>query len=59
MKREAYFRGFLGNGAWIIAVHSKKCARNRRSVTPPERAHSLEPNHQEQFINAMHDRNSK
>lgn len=49
-------RGFLGNGAWLVAVHTKKCARDRRRVTPGERARSLVPNHQEQFASAMRDR---
>jgi len=49
-------RGFLGNGSWLIAVHTKKCARDRRRVTSGERARSLVPNHNEQFVNAMRDR---
>lgn len=47
------FRGFLGNGAWIIAVHTKKCARQRRGVTSGRRARDLIPNRQEQFVIAM------
>lgn len=50
------FRGFLGNGAWFITAHTKKCARARRGVTPSERACSLFPNHQDLFLRAMHDR---
>lgn len=49
-------RGFLGNGAWLVAVHTKKCARERRRVTPAERARSMVPNHQEQFVSAARDR---
>lgn len=47
------FRGFLGNGAWILAVHTKKCARQRRGVTAVIRARDMLPNHQEQFVVAM------
>jgi len=46
-------RGFLGNGAWLVAVHTKKCARDRRRVTPSERSRTFVPNHNEQFVNAM------
>jgi hypothetical protein len=49
-------RGFLGNGAWLVAVHTKKCARDRRRVTSGERARSLVPNRLEQFVCAMRDR---
>lgn len=51
------FRGFLGRGQWLIAVHTKKCARQRRKVTSSERTRSLLPNRQEQFVAAMRDRN--
>lgn len=50
------FRGFLGNGSWLFAVHTKKCARQRRNVVPGERARSWVPNHHEQFAVAMRDR---
>jgi len=49
-------RGFLGNGGWLIAVHTKKCTRERRKVTPSERARSLIANHQDRFANAAHAR---
>jgi len=52
----SYYRGFLGNGAWMFAVHTKKCARQRRGVTPGARAFALVPNRQEQFVSAMRDR---
>lgn len=47
------YRGFLGSGVWLLAVHTKKCARQRRRVTPSERARTLVPNRQEQFALAM------
>lgn len=46
------FRGFLGNGAWLLAVHTKKCARQRRRITPAGRARALVPNRDEQFARA-------
>lgn len=49
-------RGFLANGAWMVVVHAKKCGRQRRGVTPGERARSLVSNRQEQFVAAMRDR---
>lgn len=49
-------RGFLANGAWIVVVHTKKCARDRRRVTPGERARSMVPNRQDQFAVAARDR---
>lgn len=50
------FQGFLGNGAWLVLVHGKKCARQRRGVTPGERARSMVPYQQEAFIAAARDR---
>lgn len=47
------FRGFLANGDWLIAVHSKRCAKQRRRVTSGERARSMVPNRQCQFSVAM------
>lgn len=49
-------RGFLGNGSWFLAVHTKKCARLRRRVTPAERARSMVPNHNNEFVVAMRER---
>lgn len=51
--KTAPLRGWLGNGSWMIAVHTKKCSRDRRGVTPGERARSLVPNRNEQFAIAM------
>lgn len=42
-------RGWLGNGSWLVAVHTKSCARSRRNVTPARRARELIPNRLEQF----------
>lgn len=49
-------RGFLGNGAWLVAVHTKKCARDRRNVTPARRAFAMVPNRQEAFAVAARER---
>jgi hypothetical protein len=46
-------RGFLGNGEWIIAVHTRKCARQRRRVTPAARARTMLVNHGSTFVAAM------
>lgn len=40
------FRGFLGNGGWMISVHTKKCARQRRNVASAQRVRELFPNPQ-------------
>jgi hypothetical protein len=50
------FTGFLGNGAWLLAVHTTKCARQRRRVTPAARIRTLVPNRGEQFLVAMRER---
>lgn len=49
-------RGWLGNGVWMVSVHTKKCMRHRKGVTPGERMRSLIPNMNEQFVSAMRDR---
>lgn len=48
----SHFHGFLGNGSWLIATHTKGCARQRRSVTPSRRARELIPNPQCHFREA-------
>ncbi len=40
------FRGFLGNGGWMISVHTKKCARQRRNVASAQRVREMFPNPQ-------------
>ncbi|APW39001.1 hypothetical protein RD110_18785 [Rhodoferax koreense] len=54
MKKPAIqpFRGFLGNGAYLIAVHTKKCARERRNVPASLRIKELIVNRQDLFVAA-------
>ena len=40
-------RNFLGNGHWLLWIHTKKCARQRRNVTPNAREVALIANRAE------------
>lgn len=44
------FSGFLGNGAWMLAIHTKRCARMRRRVVPSERIRSLVPSRAGEYL---------
>lgn len=43
------FRGFLGNGGWLVATHTRVCARQRRGVCRGERIRSLIPSRAPHF----------
>lgn len=57
--KHTLFRGFLGNGSWMLAVHSKRCARQRRRVVSSERVRTLVPNRSSVWAEAARARAAK